>query len=545
VLDKQQLKLKRAATLAAVLSKFGFQNVLSKMGVKSQAGIPADATSDEALYARIRMSLEALGPTFVKLGQAFSNREDMLPKGLIRELQQLQDKVESSAWDLDAMLEYQFGAGYRQWFREIDPKPLAAASIAQVYRAVLSSGEQVVLKIKRPQIDDMIEGDLLIMKDLAQVLTSYFDFAERFNLLQAVNTFEKSLHKELSFVNERENMERFERNFKGNTAIYVPRIYPQLCNNDVLCMEYIEGAKPTNKAFFEQHQLNPSELARTGLELFLTQILEHGFFHADPHAGNILVLPDGKIVFIDMGAMGNIYKADQELLEDVILNILTKNAPKLVSALKKMAIRAEISNEKQLHDEISEILYMVDRSNLESLNMALMFNKFKDILFENRVIMPDYFTLLARGLVLIESVGRTLDPDMNIMTAIEPYVQKIIKKRLSIPYLFNRGLSKLADIGHDIQDVPVEMRHVLQLLNEGELTVNTRSKDQAQTNAVIRSSATVIVLGLLLAAHIVATTLLIVVDKGPYWLGLPALALVSIVVSGVLTVVLLLKMVRK
>lgn len=504
-----------------------------------------DVPPSESVYTRIRKVLEELGPTFVKLGQALSNREDLLPKEMVRELQLLQDQVESLPLEVEGILEDNFGPSYKNLFQNIERQPLASASIAQIYRATLANGEEVVLKIKRPNIQYTIESDLLLMKDLARILTTYFEFAEQVNLEQAVSAFEKSLLTELSFVNERENIERFSHNFRGNGTVYVPKVYPSLSNNEVLCMEFIDGAKITDKTFHKTHHLNAPQLAQKGLEIYLTQLLEHGFFHADPHAGNILLLKDGRIVFIDMGAMGHIYQADQEILEDLILHLITQNVPKLVSLLKKMALQIEIGDEKKLHDDIGNILKMVNTTSLEDLKITVLLNKFKDILFENRVMMPEYFTLLVRGLVLIESIGRTLNPEMNIMRSIEPYIERVIQKRLSPQYLLQKSVSKLSDLSQDIHNVPSEMRQILQRLHEGTLNVQIENKDLKKTNTLIKKSVFYIVLALILSANIIATALMIVANRGPFLWGMPALALSGFAFSMVLSVYLCLKMLRR
>lgn len=543
MLSKQHRKLKRMAAFVSILSKYGFKDVLARMNVKSTSD--TETPSLESVYTRIRKVLEELGPTFVKLGQALSNRDDLLPKEMIHELQLLQDKVEASPLDIDTVLEDNFGADYKNLFQYIDPHPLASASIAQVYRATLANGEEVVLKIKRPNIEYTIESDLLLMKDIAHILTTYFEFAENINLEQAVAAFEKSLLTELSLVNERENIERFKQNFKDNTTLYVPKVYPYLSNNEILCMEFIKGAKITDKTFHETHQLNAAQLAQNGLEIYLSQILEHGFFHADPHAGNILLLKDGRIVFIDMGAMGYIYQADQDLLEDLILYLITQNVPKLVSLLKKMAIRIEIKDEKKLHDDISNILKMVNTTSLEDIKITVLLNKFKDILFENRIVMPEYFTLLVRGLVLIESVGRTLNPEMNIIKSVEPYVTGIIQKRLTPQYLFQKGMSKLGNLSQDIQNVPLEMRQILQQLHEGKLSFQTESKELQKTNLIIKNSVLYLVIALILAANIIATAIIIAANNNPLVFGIPVLALLGFGVSAVLSIFLFFKITRR
>lgn len=548
MLSKQQRKLKRMAALISILSKYGFKEVgvrITGKNIKS-ADIETETDSDNtSVYTRIRMVLEELGPTFVKLGQAFSNREDILPKEMIAELQSLQDKVEEADLDIHEILEDNFGEEYKKYFQSVDKKPLGSASIAQVYKAVLASGEEVVLKVKRPDINEVIEGDLLLMKDLIRILGTYFEFTDTLNLEEAINTFEKSLLNELSLVNERENIEKLAKNFKDNPNTYVPKVYPYLSNNEVLCMEFIKGAKITDKAFLEEHDINPTQLAEKGLQLYLTQILEHGFFHADPHAGNIMVMSDGRIVFIDLGAMGTIYPDDQELLEDLILNLITKNVSKLIAILKKMALRIEIKDERKLNADITEILKMVDATSLNDIKIEVMLDKFKGILYENKVIMPNYFTLLARGIVLIESVGRTLNPEMNITSSIEPYVSHIFKKRLSPQYLLNKGINKIAEITDDVQNIPVELRSVLLQLSEGNLVVNTKDKDSAKLQSSLKSSFNNLIIAIILAANMIGTAILLASDTKPLLFDISVWGLFSILTSGIIAAFLFLKAMRR
>lgn len=506
--QKQQRKLKRMATFATILSKHGFQDTLMRIGLGEIPNtISAENISTEnhnSIYTRLRMALEDLGPTFVKFGQALSNREDILPAALVAELQHLQDNVQLSDIDLEHILEDNFGTNFRDYFQSIDNKAIASASIAQVYRATLSDGAEVVLKIKRPNIDEVIECDLLLMKDVARLLTKYFEFAKDINLIQTVNAFERALMLELSLVAERENIERFATLFKHNPSIYVTKTYPHLCNNDILCIEFIQGAKITDFAFLEKHQLNPKQLANRGLELYLAQILEHGFFHADPHAGNIMVSSTGIISFIDMGSMGTILPSDQELLEDIIIYSLSKNVNQLIEVLKKMAVHIDIKDEKKLHGDLTAILTAVNNNNLKELNISFIIEKFKDILFENKVVMPDYFLLLAKGIVLIESVGRTLNPNLNVIESIEPYVKKIIIRRLRPQYLLQKGLEKWTYFSKELEDIPIEMRRVLHQLHEGTLTVQSHNKQLETTNNLLKRGFVAIAIAILLGAMMIA-----------------------------------------
>ena len=532
-------------TLVSVLSKYGFKDVLARMNVKNKEQIVPEEVFNKSVYVRIRMALEELGPTFVKFGQAFSQREDLLPKELTIELQKLQDNVLLEGFDIAEVLEENLGENYKDYFSEISNEPLASASIAQVYQATLVSGEKVVLKIKRPKIDQIIKGDLLLMKDLVNVLTKYFEFSENLNLEQAINTFEKSLLSELSFVTERESIERFTKNFKNEDRTIVPKVFSHLSNDDVLCMEFIDGFKITDFESIQKYNLKPEKLAEDCLQLFLAQILEHGFFHADPHAGNILVTEEGKIVFIDFGAVGTIFPADRAFLEDLIINLISKNIDQLVQNLKKVAIKFEIKDEKKLKQDIEDILHIVDSNSLQDLDLNIMIEKFQSILFENKILMPDYFILLFKGITLIEGVGRLLHPEMDVIKSAKPYINKIMLQRLNPNYILEKGFQKFTELQNNLQNIPTEFRSVLSKLNEGELTFKSKNEELKNTNILIKQSVVNITLALILSANIIATALIWNSDYQFNIGGFPLLAILSFLFSAVLAIILFLRLLRK
>ena len=531
--------------LISVLSKYGFKDILARMNLQNKEQIIPEEIFNKSVYVRIRMALEDLGPTFVKFGQAFAAREDLLPKELTLELQKLQDQVQLGDFDLDYVLAENLGENYEELFTEICREPIASASIAQVYQAVLRNGEKVVLKVKRPKIDKIIKGDLLLMKDVVNVLNNYFEFAENLNLEQGINTFEKSLLAELSFVNERENLERFARNFKNDARTSVPKVYSSLSSNDLLCMEFVEGFKITDFESIQKYDLNPADLAHECLQLFLAQILEHGFFHADPHAGNILVTEEGKIVFIDFGATGTIFPADREFLEDLIINLILKNVDDLVRNLKKVALKFEIADEKKLKEDIVEILNLVDSSSLQEIDLNKMIEKFQSILFENKIIMPDYFILLFKGVALIEGVGRQLNPEMDVIKSAQPYINKIMLQRLNPNYILEKGFKKLTVLQNNLQNIPLEIRSVLSRLNEGELTFKTKNEDTKETHLLLKRSVTNLILALILSANIIATAIIINSATLPQILGLPLLGVLGIIFSIILTIILSLRLIKR
>ncbi|AZA57951.1 ABC1 kinase family protein [Chryseobacterium shandongense] len=547
--DKQQRKLKRSAKLISVLSKYGFKDLLARMNVgNKQAEIssdPEEIISKGTVYERIRLALEELGPTFVKLGQTFSNREDLLPPELIQELQKLQDKVDKVEMNVAEILENECNISVSEHFSEIQEEPLATASIAQVYKATLTDGTAVILKIKKPDVQKVIEDDLLLIKDLEKLISSYSEIGEKLNLKQAISTFEKSLLEEVSLINEKENILQFRRNFKNSKETYVPQVYEDYSNNNILCMEFIDGIKVTDKASLQANSVNPVYVSEAGLRLFVSQILDYGFFHADPHAGNILVKKDGKVVFIDFGAVGKIPPNDKEILEDLIVSFVAKNPHKIVRYLKKMAVSYKIPDERRFEGDVEEILDFVHSTSLKEIDPHAVMNKMKDVLKDNRLYMPDYFYLLFKGIGLIEGVGRTINPDLDVVKSLHPYTKKIFAKKISPQNILKTGMDKMMTFTDNVDEIPKELRSVLQKLDENKFTVTSEIKNIEKTNQLIKSSVINLILAMILGANIIATAIIFVSESGPKVGEMSLVAILGFIFSILLTIIILLRITRK
>lgn len=546
--DKPQRKLKRSARLISVLSKYGFKDLLARMNGNKQEETPGhseEIISKGTVYERIRLALEELGPTFVKLGQTFSNREDLLPPEMIQELQKLQDKVETVDMNVEEALESEFNISVKDYFREIEKKPLATASIAQVYKAVLLDGSPVILKLRKPDVQSVIEDDLLLIKDIEKLISAYSEIGEKLNLKQAISTFEKSLLEEVSLINEKNNIQQFRLNFKNNKETYVPKVYEEFSNNNILCMEFIDGIKVTDKSVLLANDIDPVKVSETGLRLFVSQILDYGFFHADPHAGNILVRKDGRIVFIDFGAVGKIQPNDKEILENLIVSFVAKNSHKIVRSLKKMAISYEIPDERRFENDVEEILNFVHSSSLQDINVQVIINKMKDILKDNRLYMPDYFYLLFKGISLIEGVGRSINPDLDIVKSLHPYTKKIFTKKISPKNLLKTGMDRMMNFTDNVDEIPKELRSVLQKLDDNKFTVSSEIKNIEKTNQLIKSSVINLILAMVLGANIIATAIVFSSESGPRIGELSLVAVLGFIFSILLVIILLLRVTRK
>lgn len=550
-MKNQKIKLKRTATLVGILTKYGFEELLVRSKIRSKLGVSGEGfdTSGKVpalnVYERIRMALEELGPTYIKFGQAFSDREDLLPAGMIKELQKLQDNVEADKLDVAQTIAEELGIVPEEHFKLIEPQPLASASIAQVYKAILQDDSAVILKVKRPGIKEVIEADLLIMKDVAKLLVAYSDRFRKANLLEVLEAFEKSIHRELSFLGELVNLEQFGNNFKGHKDLYPVKPYPALSNDNILCLEYLEGAKITDREALIKLGLEPAAISKKGLNLYLVQVFEHGFFHADPHPGNLFVMPSGKLAFIDFGSMGTMTALDKERLENFIIYFIARDIKRLVAAMKKMAVRMNVGDEQKLERDILEMFELLNGTALQHIDTKDVLNRFSGTLNENDIVMPEHLYLLVRGIVLLEGIGRKLDPEMNIVDSIRPYVEKIMRQRFSPERIFSKGLDTLRDLGLGLIELPDNLKHIINKLNDGELKVVQEVKGLHELKETLNNGANKLSYAIIIAGLPVASALLIVADR-PTKIGNTAvLGLWGLLVAGLLGLFFIIAVFRK
>jgi len=535
---KELEKIKRIKKLADVLMKYGFEEILSRSELEKRlpkriVGRNREKIKDiksRTIYERVRMALEEMGPAYVKFGQMLSNRNDILPEEMISELQKLQDKVEIQEVDIRKKLAEELNIIPEEYFQSIDEEPMASASIGQVFRAVLKNGEKVVLKVRRDNIDNVVETDLIIMKDMAKFLEKYDVNAKNINLLYIVESFENMLKKELSLINERKNMERFENNFKENEHIHVPVVYKELSNNRILCMEFIEGIKITDKEKIEKTGFNPKEIASLGLELYIKQVMKYGFFHADPHPGNIFLGKDGKLIFIDFGAMGTLYPYEIELLEELTLNFLQKDVKKMIATIKELALDYNISDEKRLERGFYDILSMVDGTSLEEINLVEIMERVKTLLSQNQVLLSEDVYLLVKGIGQIEGIGRHLNPQLNIMQEIGNNAQEIMVKRMSPKYILEKGMGKVGEFSENWLTLPSDLKRLLEKIQNNEL----KHRHELVGFENFQKITERLVMGLVVSSLIIGSSILVLANMPPHINGISVLGILGFVISGIL-----------
>jgi len=542
-------KIKRTAQLTSVLSKYGFDTLVTKTGLKKfipENFIKSPQRRKEifslSVYERIRMVLEELGPAYIKLGQLLSNRDDLLPLELTHELKKLQDDVNIKQIDIYETLREELLIEPEDVFEYIAPYPIASASLSQVYAAVLKEDKQdVVIKVKKKGTLEIIEADILIMKDFANILEKYYDAARQLGLRYIVNVFEKSILSELSFDYELNNIEKFRSNFKGNDSIYIPATYINYSNRNILCMEYIDGIKISDKEKILEYGLDTKKIASTVVDLYLKQVIDYGFFHADPHSGNIFVMKNGQVAFIDYGSVGKMLPKDKEYLGDLILNIIRKDIKRVIRIIKKIAVKYNINNELQLERDLYDFIEMMEDSSVKDLDMNEMSSKFNRLLHQNKTILPDYIYLLVRGIVLLEGIGRELGLQTSIIEYIKPYGTKLLRKRLEPKFISKKIFDKVYDISDRLEEMPEDIHSLIQKINNGDLEISHTLKGLPDMLTTINR----LVVAILVASLGIGSSILILAGVPPKLWDISVLGMAGLVFAGICAVVVILSILKR
>lgn len=523
-------KIKRFSKIVKVVSKYGFEEILSR-GNDLLHSEQNTVFFNSSFNQRFRMALEELGPTYIKFGQLLSNRKDLVPESLIEELKKLQDDVPPENIDIKQKIKDEFGIDPDEHFLYIDEQPFAAASISQVYRATLLNGEKVVFKVKRHNIQKIIESDLALIRDIVQFIEKKYEKLQKLFISEIEKSFENSILKELSLTNEFQNIERFRKNFENSKDVYVPKTYEDYSNNNFLCMEFIESFKVNDVEQLEALGIDPKKIVQKGFDIYLKQLLDDGFFHADPHPGNIFILKDGRIVFIDFGSMGVLAINEKETLENVVIDFGLKNPKRIVRSLKKMAIKHYIENDKQLERDIADIFDYLEYNTVDTIEVQIMIKKFNHILQRNHVLLPEYVYILLRGIALIEGIGQQLHADLNIQRSMRPYAIKLARQKFHPNYLSKKFIDNLKDIQDLVNDLPEDTLKLIEKINNDKLALNFKINELDNIEKLIKDSINKIVLALLTLTFGIGASMLANTNVRPMFLDMPLLSWIGYLLS--------------
>ena len=546
--------VQRYRQILSVLFKYGFGDMVDILKVEQYLEIGLQMISRKrrekieslSRAERVRMALEELGPTFVKLGQVLSTRPDILPVEFMQELEKLQDHVPSFDYaEAKRIIEAELGASLDEIFQTFDESPLASASLGQVHRARFANEDEVVIKVQRPDIRKNIEVDMEIMLHLATLMERHLEGWDVHRPSRIVEEFSRTLEKELDYTLEASHMERFAGQFAGDLTVYVPKVYREMTTSRVLTMEYIDGIKDNNIQLMKDRGLDPCEIARRGFDLIMKQIFVHGFFHADPHPGNIFILPDNVICYLDFGMMGRISRKSREDFVDMVAASANKDEVKAVDALLRLTEWEKEPDIASLQRDTAEFMDQYLYRPLKELEMGKMLQLLLKTASRHRIrIHPDLF-LMMKALSTVEGVGRVLDPDFNSIERATPFIQQIKRNRLHPRRIAGDMADYSIEILQLLKEIPGEFREILKLARQGKLKMEFEHQGLEPILSSHDRISNRISFAIVLAAQIIGSSLIVLADIPPKWHEIPIVGLSGFLVAGVMGFWLLVSILRR
>lgn len=522
--------LGRVHDIASVLIRYGFGGFVRGLGIGNaleRAGRVLHWQHVDEYVAldtpqRVRRVLEELGPTFIKLGQILATRVDLFSPQYIAEFEKLQDQVPPMAFEeLLPQLEEDIGGSIDEFFLTVERQPLAAASIAQVHKAVLKDGTPVILKIRRPGLRKIIEADLRLLHRIVDIAESESPEIRRFHPKEILRQFNQSLHRELDLAAESRNAERIAANLVDDLNIRIPYVYWQWTCERLNVQEYIQGIQGRDLAAVDKSGLDRKLLADRGTGAVLKMIMEDGFFHADPHAGNVFYLPDNKLAFIDFGMVGRLTEERREQVVSLLYGMINHLPTKVAEILEDWSDNIN-TDEQVLTVEIEAFVDQYSSLALKDLSITLMMGDLMTILRDHKLILPADLALLIKAYITMDGLGRQLYPEFNILVFAEPYIQKIMMERYRPEAIAKRGWRNLISVTDLLTSLPKDLRRLLRASRKGAVQVDITVRRLDQYVNHMDSAISRLTMGIVTAALIIGSSIIMTVKGGPELFGLPA-----------------------
>jgi len=475
-------RMKHTQRFQEVLNTFlknGFSHFLFRIGLTDRKKY--SETSDMNLQdigSKLRDTLQQLGPTFIKLGQIASSRNDLIPKEITDELEKLQDDVFPIPYEkIEATLEEELHAPIHVLFAHFNIEPIATASIGQVHIATLHTGEEVAVKIQRPSIETTMQTDLEILHDFSKFLEDHFAWARAYQIRDMVDEFAFSLKNELDYMNEGRNAEKIAKQLADNEAVHVPIIYWQYTTKKVLTMEMIHGIKVNNYDKLEAHDYDKRKIAKTITDAMFEQIFIDGFFHGDPHPGNIYILPMNRVVFLDFGMVGQLTEEMRYHFTSLVINLQLGNAKGIVKTFGKLGMMTNETDRSSLLRDVEYLIAKYYDIPMKQIKLGAVIKEVFDIAYEHELQLPNEISILGKTIITIEKIISGLDPTFSIMSAVEPFGKRLIQERMQPSFIAKKTWEQVMDNAEILSELPQDVKDVATTLKKGKLRFDINVSD--------------------------------------------------------------------
>ncbi len=544
--------LTRLKQVGEVLLKYGFEDVVTSTPLRRLVSSSRKLSWQQAdrqvfdttRWERIRLIIEELGPTFIKLAQALSNRADLLPQALIDEFEKLQSNV--PPFDVAVarqIIETELKQPLEAVFSDFEDVPIGSASIGQVHRARLLTGEDVVIKVQRPGVQEKVRGDLALLHELVRLTSGFLSSQGLANPQDVVDAFERSMSKELDYTAEARSMEQMRKLYANYTTFYIPKPYREISTDKILVIEFVKGCKITDKPQLLAWGLDPAAVAETGMDIYLTQIFEFGFFHADPHPGNVLVRPDGTVVLIDFGMVGKLTKQQKYAFAGVFIGMARQDARSMALNFRRLALTSEIPDMRAFEADLMQIIEDFAVLDVKEMKMSDLADSLQAVIYNYKLQVPGAVFLILRALVILEGIGKVLHPNFNTFEFVRPYGARIVKEQYSKENILSEAEYTGTQLLALLQTLPADIRQIVRKISKGELRVKV---ELSGYNTLLRKADQLVsrsILALLCVAGILFSGLTMVGRYAPgmrYFHGVPEITWWSLGTTGFFLLVLLL-----
>ncbi len=513
--------------LGDLVRRVGVASVLERAGQILHWGEARDSAQLEP-QRRLRLALEELGPTFVKLGQMLSTREDLLAPKWTQELERLQSHVAPVPFDaLLPQVERALGRSPFDVFTDLEREPYASASIAQVHRARLPNGTQVVLKIRRPDIVPKIDADLRILSQIAELIEIEVHEARRYRPSRIVTEFRRSLERELDLAGEARSLERFARNFADDPNIIVPRVFWEWTSSVMNVQEHMEGIPGNDIAAIDAAGLDRKVLAARGVDSVLKMILVDGFFHADPHPGNVLYLPGNRIVMMDFGMVGRLSPMRRKQIVDLLAGIARQDEESMLEVLLDWTSE-EIEDESRLAGDIGELAFDYADMPVKELKIGPLLHRVTTVMREHSIVLPSDLTLMFKALITLEGLGRQYDADFRLIERIRPFIDRAAAERFQPRAIAERGQAAVGQFVNLVTSLPRDIARLVKDARRGRMRVDLDLKRLDTFGRQLDRTLDRTTMGILTASLVIGSSIVLTVRGGPELFGVPVLTVLGL-----------------
>lgn len=510
-----------------VFFKYGFGDVLKRMRLQklleiAEQNLPGTVDFTKSTPERFRMALDELGPTFVKFGQVLSTRRDLVDESWVLELSKLQDQVSPfPGKQAAAIVERELNRPLSALFKEFDETPLAAASMAQVHKAVLPNGEPVAVKVQRPDISKVIEVDLAILLDAATFLEKHVEPIAALDPVGIIKEFARTIEAEEDFTTEARNTERFARQFGRDSVVCVPRVHRELSTNRVLTMQFIAGRRLDDLEYMKAHKINPVKVSEQLSKFIFQQIFHHGFFHGDPHPGNMAILPNGHPVLYDYGMMGTLNPRFREDIASMVMGLSEHDHRLVCRSIMGMSKQGSVRDVRELEADVEAFSNLYLDRPLKEIKLSYIFNRLLEVLMRHHLRMKPEFYLGVKALSQVESLGALLNPDIEFIELGKPFAIEVLEKKWEFRTMLRNAYTALAGTMEIFRDLPLDAREFYDRIKAGRVSIPIEHRIDSQGFEPLRETLTLVANRLThaiaMASVLLCSAILVLAGLPPKW----------------------------